>query len=326
MSGRSAARFGGENGFSTSGNRGDQNSINIDGVSNKSLDNGLDQNTFSTEAVQEFNVVTQGYPAEFGGAAGGVVNAVSKSGTNKFDGYLYSFIRSDAFDKPVFNTVTGGDGVVSAVAADAPSEFSRYVTGFTLGGPVRQDKLFFFGLAEATRSNTPRLQNIVQPPWKRKPRPPIAILLADPQATSSDIQADEQQGDAEVDGTSRRAERVLPQLRQQLQPGGGAQRPQLRDDDQRNQGAHLGRGRLAQFGAVEYVAQHRALSGKSRGRLGRLPDAGRPLEHPKFLAAHPDRREYRRHVRPWQRRRRRAQLRSQVGRERHADAVPKLTR
>ena len=157
------AGFGSDNGFSSSGNRGDQNSINIDGVSNKSLDNGLDQNTFSTEGVQEFNVVTQGYPAEFGGAAGGVVNAVSKSGTNNVNGYLYSFIRSDMFDKPVFNTVTGSDGIVSAVAADAPSEFSRYVTGLTLGGPVMRDKLFYFGLLEITRSNTPRLENIVQP-------------------------------------------------------------------------------------------------------------------------------------------------------------------
>ncbi len=159
----SGAGFGNsENGFSSSGNRGDQNSINIDGVSNKSLDNGLDQNTFSTEGVQEFNVVTQGYPAEFGGAAGGVVNAVSKSGTNNTTGYLYSFIRSDMFDKPVFNTVTRDNGIVDAVAADAPSEFSRYVSGVTLGGPVMRDKLFYFGLLEITRSNTPRLQNIAQ--------------------------------------------------------------------------------------------------------------------------------------------------------------------
>src|SRR5688572_26801690 len=156
------AGFGGENGFSTSGNRGDQNGINIDGVSNKSLDNGLEQNTFSTEGVQEFNVVTQGYPAEFGGAAGGVINAVSKSGTNSFDGYGYGFIRSDQFDKPVFNTVTGSDGIVTAVPAAAASEFNRSVTGLTIGGPIRQDEMFFFGLAEITRSHTPRLQNIAQ--------------------------------------------------------------------------------------------------------------------------------------------------------------------
>lgn len=156
------AGFGGEGGFSSSGNRGDQNGINIDGVSNKSLDNGLEQNTFSTEGVQEFNVVTQGYPAEFGGAAGGVINAVSKSGTNNFDGYGYGFIRSDAFDKPVFNTVTGSDGIVTAVPAPQASEFNRSVTGLTIGGPIRRDQMFFFGLAEVTRSNTPRLQNIAQ--------------------------------------------------------------------------------------------------------------------------------------------------------------------
>jgi hypothetical protein len=156
------AGFGGENGFSTSGNRGDQNGINIDGVSNKSLDNGLEQTTFSSEGVQEFNVVTQGYPAEFGGAAGGVINAVSKSGTNNFNGYGYGFIRSDAFDKPVFNTVTGSDGIVTAEPASQAAEFNRSVTGLTIGGPIRQDQMFFFGLAEITRSNTPRLENIVQ--------------------------------------------------------------------------------------------------------------------------------------------------------------------
>jgi outer membrane receptor protein involved in Fe transport len=156
------AGFGGENGFSSSGNRGDQNGINIDGLSNKSLDNGHDAGGFSQEAIQEFNVVTQGYPAEFGGAAGGVLNAVSKSGTNQFDGYVYTFLRDDAFDRPLFEEAAGSDGVVSAVTTDQTPEFRRFIGGVTIGWPIKRDRLFFFGLVEATRSNTPRQQTIRQ--------------------------------------------------------------------------------------------------------------------------------------------------------------------
>src|SRR5262245_14937315 len=69
----------GGGGFSTSGQRGEQNAMNIDGMANKSYDNNSEAGNFSQEAVQEFQVLTQSYPAEFGHATGGVINAVTKS-------------------------------------------------------------------------------------------------------------------------------------------------------------------------------------------------------------------------------------------------------
>ena len=65
-----------------SGNRNTQNNFNVDGMTNKNLNGGGDFGRVSPEGIQEFQIVTQSYPAEYGGAAGGVTNAVSKSGTN----------------------------------------------------------------------------------------------------------------------------------------------------------------------------------------------------------------------------------------------------
>lgn len=154
----SGAGWGSDGGFSASGNRGDQNAINIDGLVNKSLDNGLDLETFSQEGVQEFQIITQAAPAEFRGTAGGVVNAVTKSGTNVLSGYAYSFLRDDAFDKPPFDLRTGTDGVIRAVPAAQANEFRRVVGGITLGGPIRKDKILYFGMMERVTSNTPRVR------------------------------------------------------------------------------------------------------------------------------------------------------------------------
>ena len=160
--GRSAgAGWGGENGFSASGNRGDQNGINIDGMVNKSMDNGGEAGNFSPAAVQEFQVVSQSAPAEYGGAAGGVINAVTRSGTNQLSGTGFFLLRHNAFDKPPFNLETGSDGIVSAVPENEADEFQRRVVGFTVGGPLKRDKAFFFGVVDRTDRNEPRVRTIL---------------------------------------------------------------------------------------------------------------------------------------------------------------------
>jgi len=156
----SGAGFGSEGGASASGNRGDENAVNIDGVVNKSLDNGTDQGSFSQEGVQEFQIITQGYPAEFGGAAGAVINAVTKSGTNNASAYGYLFLRDNRFDKPPFDLVTNTDGTREAKPASQANQFRRMIGGVVLGGPIKKDKLFYFGLFEHTSSNTPRVRTI----------------------------------------------------------------------------------------------------------------------------------------------------------------------
>ncbi len=103
------------------------------------------------DTVQEFSVQTHGYSAEFGRAAGGIISAVTKSGTNKFKGTFFEFLRDSALDsKGYFDQ------------GDAPPPFTRNQFGGTLGGPIVRNKLFFFGSYEGLRERlgTTRLARV----------------------------------------------------------------------------------------------------------------------------------------------------------------------
>jgi carboxypeptidase family protein len=92
------------------------------------------------DTVKEFSVKTHGYSAEFGRAAGGIISAVTKSGTNAFHGTAFEFLRNSKFDaKGYFDS------------GDAPPPFTRHQGGATLGGPIVKNKLFFFGSYEGLR-------------------------------------------------------------------------------------------------------------------------------------------------------------------------------
>ena len=90
------------------------------------------------DAVREFQVLTNAYSAEFGRSAGGVINAVTRSGTNDFHGSAFEFHRNSALDARHF--------------FDPPSQpkpdFTRHQFGAVLGGPIRKDKTFFFAAYE----------------------------------------------------------------------------------------------------------------------------------------------------------------------------------
>ncbi|MBI4482457.1 MAG: TonB-dependent receptor [Acidobacteria bacterium] len=91
------------------------------------------------EALREFEVKTSNYSAEFGRAAGGVINAVLRSGTNEFHGTAYQFHRNDNLDAR--NFFDPGN----------PPEFKRNQFGFSVGGPMVRNKAFFFGNYEGLR-------------------------------------------------------------------------------------------------------------------------------------------------------------------------------
>ena len=95
------------------------------------------------ETIQEFRVETNSYSAQFGRNSGGQINAVSKSGSNKFHGTLFEFHRNDNFDAREFN-----DG-------EQP-EFKRNQFGAVLGGPIRRDRTFFFAGYEGLREGRGR--------------------------------------------------------------------------------------------------------------------------------------------------------------------------
>ena len=92
------------------------------------------------DTVQEFSVQTHGYSAEFGRAAGGIISAVTKSGTNDFRGTLFEFHRNSSFDAAGYFDA-GGE----------PAKFRRNQFGGTLGGPIMRNRLFFFGSYEGLR-------------------------------------------------------------------------------------------------------------------------------------------------------------------------------
>jgi hypothetical protein len=96
------------------------------------------------ETVQEFRVETNAYSAEFGRMSGGQINVLTKAGTNDFRGSAYEFHRNDALDARNYFDVAG------------KPPFTRNQFGGAVGGPLRRDRLFFFGGYEALRENLGR--------------------------------------------------------------------------------------------------------------------------------------------------------------------------
>src|SRR5579884_1688094 len=129
-------------GFSINGQREASTNILLDGGSNNDEFNGNIGQQVPLDAVQEFSVMTSNFTAEYGRASGGIVNVVSKSGTNDFHGTAYEFNRVSRFSSNTFQN--NADGI-------AKSPFVRNQFGYSVGGPVKKNKLFFFSSTEWTR-------------------------------------------------------------------------------------------------------------------------------------------------------------------------------
>src|SRR5215813_1828994 len=114
------------------------NFVAIDGADNISTASGVQKTTPSQEAVQEFRVVNGSYSTEFGRAVGGIVNIITKSGTNTLHGSVYEFFRNDAMDAN------------NALAAGF-NKLRQNQFGGTLGGPIQKDRTFLFGNYEGQR-------------------------------------------------------------------------------------------------------------------------------------------------------------------------------
>jgi hypothetical protein len=123
--------------FSVNGQRPRANNYLLDSTENNDIQyTGVAQRFNIADAVEEVSVQTGNFGVEFGRAGGGVFNVVTKSGTNDLHGTVLWRYQSQRF-----NSVSN----VEKVNGTAQSVFSRNVYGFTLGGPVRSDKTFFFG-------------------------------------------------------------------------------------------------------------------------------------------------------------------------------------
>jgi hypothetical protein len=127
-----------------SGARPQQNNYRLDGVSLNDYSNGgpgsVLGGNLGVDAIQEFSVLTSNYPAEYGKTSGGVVNAMTRPGTNEFHGSVYEFIRNSALDAPNFFDTS-------------VPPFRRNQFGASAGGPIIKDRTFIFGDYEGIRQS-----------------------------------------------------------------------------------------------------------------------------------------------------------------------------
>jgi Carboxypeptidase regulatory-like domain len=122
----------------------------IDGGDNNDDTVGGLLQLFPLEAIQEFNFVTQRYKAEYGRSNGGVMNIVTKSGTNQYGGSAFSLFR----DKSL-NATTHSEELARAQNPDSEkADYRRYQFGGSFGGPIVQNKAFYFGALERTQQDT----------------------------------------------------------------------------------------------------------------------------------------------------------------------------
>ena len=131
--------------FSVSGSRPVFNNYRIDGISVNDYANAgpgsVEGATLGVDAIQEFSVLTSNYSAEYGRTSGGVVNAITRSGTNLFHGDAFEFLRNSALDGRNYFDPT------------KIPEFRRNQFGGSIGGPIRKDRTFFFVDYEGLRQN-----------------------------------------------------------------------------------------------------------------------------------------------------------------------------
>jgi Carboxypeptidase regulatory-like domain len=146
-------------GLSFSGQNGRANTVQIDGVDNNDIVGNGVRPTISQEAVNEFQINRNAYSAEFGRAAGGIINIVSKSGTNEYHGNVYNYFRNERLDAR--NTFATGQ------PQDPP--FKRNQPGFTFGGPITKDKTFFFTAYEGLFRRESAITTLLSDPTVLQP-------------------------------------------------------------------------------------------------------------------------------------------------------------
>ena len=115
------------------------NFIAVDGADDISTASGIQRGTPPQESVQEFRVINTDYSAEFGRASAGIVNIITRSGTNEWHGSLYEYFRNDKMD------------AVNLLQASGAHVLRQNQFGAAIGGPLQKDKTFMYGNYEAQR-------------------------------------------------------------------------------------------------------------------------------------------------------------------------------
>src|SRR5207237_382864 len=132
-------------GLNIGGQRGRSTLVQVDGADYTDNSINAARTTVSQEAVQEYQVATNSYAPEFGRATGGIVNVVTKGGTNDFHGNIFGFIRHKSIQsRNAFAPLIDND-------PNKKPPFTRGQYGATIGGPIKKDRTFFFFSFEQRR-------------------------------------------------------------------------------------------------------------------------------------------------------------------------------
>jgi Carboxypeptidase regulatory-like domain len=167
-------------------NGGRRNAVNwlVDGVSDVDVGSNITLlSTPSLESIAEFKIITNGYQAEWPRSGGGIVNVVTKSGSSRFAGSVYEFLRTDKFNANSFFRNLNPDPTING----APPALKYNNFGGTVGGPAIPSKMFFFFSEELRRINrapTALTSNTYDPAWLTDPTSPnyVPPALRDPNA------------------------------------------------------------------------------------------------------------------------------------------------
>lgn len=151
--------------LSVGGQRGTANSLQVDGVDNNNTFFGQALGRggvrppyqFSEESVQEFQVNQNGFSAEFGRASGGVINVVTKSGTNEFHGGAFEYLRDESLNAndPINKANQFRRGLPNK---RPPSRINQF--GGRLGGPIVKNRAFFFFTYDGQRADVPQILDV----------------------------------------------------------------------------------------------------------------------------------------------------------------------
>src|SRR5262249_36085655 len=152
-----------------------ENVYMVDGVNITNIQNGGVGKDFQMEFIQEVQVKTSSFEAEFGGALGGVINVVPQKGSNVWHGSLLSYLRSNAFNAnngdrslplhpglPGANTTTRLDGTPEYFMANKDQQ-TIIEPGYTVGGPLWKNKLWIFSSYIPSINTTRRVTNFTGP-------------------------------------------------------------------------------------------------------------------------------------------------------------------
>ena len=138
-------------GLNMSGQRARANLVNVDGAdATDNSTNGV-RSTVSQEAVQEFQIITNGYAPEYGRASGGVVNIITRSGSNQFHGDVYGYLRNRNFQ------------AVNPFSTVPDPAYTRVQAGTAFGGPIKKDKTFYYFSYEVTRRHETGFSSVGAP-------------------------------------------------------------------------------------------------------------------------------------------------------------------